>query len=226
MVILFPINRIERDQLREQTDDQIVTLSHVLDYGDEDIPVYETTEEFLTDIDDQSIDPNAYWCVEVRKVYVVSYAPLANKRYRVVCNTPEEARLLATILRSPDLTVDECYDGHPLTLSDKDDPDTTVLTLSKWLATSTNSDPSVSKARTPYIQSHIFTVTFTYETPLTGKTRCAVECRNNDEAMKIAHDANSVDGIKYVRTYPCKRPVGKNGIRMKAEDYWKMYGNK
>lgn len=127
MIILFPIEQFDRDKLREMTDDELVALA---DKHPEDIPTYDQTEDYLTDVDDQTVDTDNYWHCHVRKVYVVSYT-IIGKQFRVVCKTPEEAKLFANRLgQVPDLTVTECYDGSPLTLPD---PDTKVTSLTSYM---------------------------------------------------------------------------------------------
>lgn len=218
MIILFPINQFDRDKLREMTDEELVAI---LRDNKEAIPVYPTIEEFLTDVDDQTIDTDRYWHCNVDKLHVVTCPMVMGQTWRIVCRTPEEAALLTSRFKTSDQTVTECYDGSPLTLPDPTDPKVRVMDLPTFIK-----DSLTIRDTTPiHIKTDTFSVTFIYETPM-SKTRCTVECRTNEEAMKIAHDANSVQGIKYVRIHPCKRPVGSDGLRMSAEDYWKMYGNK
>ena len=218
MIILFPINQFDRDKLRQMTDEELVAISQ----GNVDtIPVYSTTEDYLTDVDDQFIDTDKYWHCNVEKVYVVTCPMSMGQTWRIVCRTPEEATLLMSRFSSSGQTVTGCYDGSPLTLPDPAAPKVKVMDLPTFIRDSL----TIREIAPIHIKTDTFSVTFIYETPM-SKTRCTVECDTNEEAMKIAHDANSVQGIKYVRIYPCKRPVGKDGVRMTAEDYWKMYGNK
>lgn len=211
MILLFPIENYERDILREMTDHELVTMAE----KDELVLTYPSTDEFLEALDNQEIYPQGFWHREVDKVYVVVYSVLfGGKKYAIVCKTKEEVRLAATLLRLPDPMVMECYDGSFESFLSED---TAVITLATWLDTIITQNP-------PITQPAIFSVTFTYDTPLTGKRHYVVECDTNEEAQKIAHDANTVDGIKYVHTYPVKRPTGTNGVRMTAEEYWKMYG--
>lgn len=210
MILLFPIDDYERDILREMTDHELVTIAE----KDELVLTYPSTDEFLETLDNQEIDPQAYWHKEVNQLHVVTYKAYGQKdEYRVLCYTENEARAVYKRIQCcnthPEAMISHCYDGSDFTMNKKKSKKLHIITITQFLW-----------------PSNVFSVTFTYDTPLTGKRHYVVECDTNEEAQKIAHDANTVDGIKYVHTYPVKRPTGTNGVRMTAEDYWKMYGNK
>lgn len=222
MILLFPIDDYERDILREMTDHELTAAAE----KDELVLSYPSTDEFLEALDNQEIDPQAYWHKEVNKVYVVTYhVSYKNEEYRVLCHTEYEASLLVKYLVTRSIKTPvtiATYDGSSYTVNEKNDPRLHILDVSEL---SRRVSAMEADARLHITTPAVFSVTFTYETPLTGKHHYVVECDTDEEAQKIAHDANSVDGIKYVHVYPVKRPTGTNGIRMSAQEYWKMYGN-
>lgn len=217
MILLFPINDYERDQLDLLLPNELVGKAA----GDPHVLSYAKTSDFLEALDNQEIDPQAYWHREVEEPqYIVSYHLPSNDKdiYRVLCPTKGEAVILVKYLHHWGIEHISTVCRYLGATPDKEDGKNII-----WIPIR-----DVRRNRNfpvPESSNAIFSVTFTYETPLTGKHHYVVECDTDEEAQKIAHDANTVDGIKYVHTYPVKRPTGMNGIRMTAEEYWKMYGS-
>ena len=60
-----------------------------------------------------------------------------------------------------------------------------------------------------YVTFHVPQLVYSDKQFVVESKKFAVGCKTEDEAMEVAHDANSLDGVKNIRFRKCGKPYGR-----------------
>ena len=170
MIFLFPIDNYESDQLDLLLPNELADKAE----GDPLVLSYNKTSEFLEALDNQDFNPQAYWHREVKQQCIVSYQLSSNDNdiYRVLCPTKGEAAILIKYLHHCGIEHISTVCSYMGATPDKEEGKNII-----WIPIrNVRQDENFPATKST---NAVFSVTFTYDTPLTGKRRYVIPTRRH-----------------------------------------------